>query len=136
MISNITKRDMNFINMALEASEKSTMSMQHGCVVTYKNKYIASGYNSHRNKFKDNFVGESCSCHAEMHALRNALKAKKITLQISEGKTAQHNKIRNNVGIKTTTSIQKNKQTQNNTQKSQQCGFNSIVQHSVKKYCI
>lgn len=82
---NISKKDIYFINKAIIASKKSLMLMKHGCVITSNNKFICEGYNSYRNQFKDNFVGKSCSCHAEMHGLRNAikLKSKKQSLSLS-----------------------------------------------------
>lgn len=73
---NASKRDIYFINKAIEASAKSNMMMKHGCVVTLNNKLIADGYNSYRTQFGDKFINKSCSCHAEMHALRKALKLK------------------------------------------------------------
>ena len=73
---NISNKDMKFINKAYEVCQYSTMLMRHGCVITCNNKYITSGYNSKRNKFNDNIIPECCSCHAEMDALRKALKMK------------------------------------------------------------
>jgi deoxycytidylate deaminase len=72
----ISKKDMRFINMALEISNKSNMLMKHGCIITCNNKYISSGYNSIRNRFNDNITKESYSCHAEMDALRKLIKIK------------------------------------------------------------
>ncbi len=73
---NVSKRDIYFINKAIEVSAKSNMMMKHGCVITCNNKFMSDGYNSYRTQFGDNFIKQSCSCHAEMHALRNALKYK------------------------------------------------------------
>lgn len=72
----ITKKDKKFINDAIEASKNSTMLMKHGCVVVENNRVIAKGWNNYRTRFNDNFIGKSCSCHAEMHALRQVLKTK------------------------------------------------------------
>ena len=71
----ITKKDISFINIAIDASMKSKMLMKHGCVITENNKLIATGCNSYRNQFSDKFIDKSCSCHAEMHALRQAMKS-------------------------------------------------------------
>lgn len=72
----ISQKDFGFINCALEACNKSTMLMRHGCVVVENNSIIGTGHNSYRTRFGDKFVQESCSCHAEMHALREAMKKK------------------------------------------------------------
>lgn len=72
----ISNKDINFLVKAASVSRKSTMLMRHGCVVVENNKIVATGYNTYRTRFKDKFVVNSCSCHAEMHALRNALKSK------------------------------------------------------------
>jgi deoxycytidylate deaminase len=71
---NISKKDLKFIDKAKYISKKSNMLMKHGCIVVKNNKIISTGYNNYRNRFKDNFIKESCSCHAEMHALRLAFK--------------------------------------------------------------
>lgn len=74
--SNITKHDYKFIDEALEVAKSSTMLMKHGCVVVENNKIIARGWNNYRNRFHNNFIGDSCSCHAEMHALHQVLRMK------------------------------------------------------------
>lgn len=73
---NLTKKDSKFVDMALEAAENSNMLMKHGCVVVENSRVVGTGWNCKRNRFKDNFIGVSCSCHAEMYALRQALKTK------------------------------------------------------------
>lgn len=73
----VTKRDTHFINIAFNASQNSTMLMKHGACVVENNTVIGVGCNSSRTQFKDNFIGVSCSCHAEMNALYKAIKNKK-----------------------------------------------------------
>jgi tRNA(Arg) A34 adenosine deaminase TadA len=72
----ISKKDHKFISIASEAAHNSNMMMKHGCVVVDSGRVIGSGCNTLRTQFKDRFIGTSCSCHAEMHALRNAFKTK------------------------------------------------------------
>ena len=72
----VTKNDRKFITAALEAADKSLMLMKHGCVVVDSNRIIGTGCNNYRNRFGDGFIDKTCSCHAEMHALREALKTK------------------------------------------------------------
>lgn len=72
----LTKNDYKFINEALNVANCSTMLMKHGCVVVEGNKIIGRGWNNYRNRFNDKFIGKSCSCHAEMHALRQVLRVK------------------------------------------------------------
>lgn len=74
----ITKKDIKYITEAIEASKQSNMLMKHGCVVVENNHIVGRGCNSYRTRFQDNFIGTSCSCHAEMYALRMALKTKLI----------------------------------------------------------
>lgn len=73
---NVSKNDYKFINKALEIAYTSEMLMKHGSVVVENNRIIGQGCNSRRTQFGDKFIGKSCSCHAEMTALRNALKSK------------------------------------------------------------
>ena len=72
----VSKKDEKFIHAALQAADKSNMLMKHGCVVVESNKIIGSGCNNYRTQFSDKFITKACSCHAEMQALRSALKAK------------------------------------------------------------
>jgi|AntAceMinimDraft_6_1070360.scaffolds.fasta_scaffold19678_3 deoxycytidylate deaminase len=72
----LSNKDFTFINKAIHASTKSTMMMRHGCVVVENNTIIGTGYNSYRTQFGDKFIKESCSCHAELHALREVMKQK------------------------------------------------------------
>ena len=70
----ISKKDEKFVSLAIDECMHSTMLMKHGCVVVQNNRVVSKGHNSLRNQFRDNFIGTSCSCHAEMHALRAALR--------------------------------------------------------------
>jgi deoxycytidylate deaminase len=78
----VSNKDMKYINMAYNECDNSTMLMKHGCVITCNNKYISKGYNSKRNKFNDNIIPSCCSCHAEMDALRKAIKVKCNSLSL------------------------------------------------------
>ena len=66
-------KDFKYLGLAAEIAENSQMLMRHGAVITSKNQVIGCGYNMNRIQFKDNFIGNSCSLHAEMNALRQAL---------------------------------------------------------------
>jgi deoxycytidylate deaminase len=72
----ITSRDKRFIDVAYTSSFDSNMLRKHGCCVVENNTVIGTGCNVNRTQFKDDFIGTSCSCHAEMTALRRALKTK------------------------------------------------------------
>jgi len=73
----ISNKDYRFLTVASDKALESKMLMKHGCVITCNNKYIASGYNTNRTRFKHDFNNNySCSCHAEMDALRKVIKIK------------------------------------------------------------
>ncbi len=72
----LTQTDWKHIQKSILISFQSRMMMKHGCVLLEGNKVISTGYNHYRTKFRDDFIGTSCSCHAEMDALRNALRVK------------------------------------------------------------
>lgn len=76
MMKGVTHKDHKYVSVALDAAKNSDMLMKHGCVIVESNRIIGTGWNMMRNQFKDNFIGVSCSCHAEMYALRQALRAK------------------------------------------------------------
>ena len=65
----LSSSDQTFINLAINEAEKSSLLMKHGCVVVKKGKIVGRGFNSSRTASKDKFIN-SCSCHAEMAALR------------------------------------------------------------------
>lgn len=73
----LSKKDQSFLDQAAIMAEKSTMLMKHGCIIVSNNRIVGRGCNSYRTQFNDNFIGNSCSCHAEMEALRMVLKNNK-----------------------------------------------------------
>ena len=72
----ISNKDMKYINVAFDVANKSNMMMRHGCVITCNNKMISTGCNKYRNRYNDGIINNVCSCHAEMDALRNAIRIK------------------------------------------------------------
>lgn len=72
----ITNKDIPHIMQAIAMCSKSSMMQTHGSVVAVGSKMIASGYNHYRSHFKNSYMSKAaCSCHAEMHAIRNAISA-------------------------------------------------------------
>ena len=66
----LSRSDEAFVNIASNEAEKSSLLMKHGCVVVKNGKIVGRGYNNSRSTSSDNFISNSCSCHAEMAALR------------------------------------------------------------------
>ena len=73
----ISNKSFSFINAAIKEAEKSSIIQKHGCVIVTSGKIISRGYNNHRNQSKDGFLKNSCTCHAEISAIRNFYKFKK-----------------------------------------------------------
>lgn len=68
---NISKKDKRLINHAYNVANKSNMLMRHGCVIAKGKKVLCTGYNHYRSKYNDSYLNiETCSCHAEIHAIR------------------------------------------------------------------
>lgn len=67
----ISNTDMKFINSAAIEAEKSPVLMRHGSVAVVNGKIMGRGYNHYRSSSKDNFITNTCTCHAEIAALRN-----------------------------------------------------------------
>ena len=64
-------KDQKFAQAALKASEKSTMKYhQHGCVAVMSGRIIARGWNTDQTWSNDGYLENTCSCHAEVHVLR------------------------------------------------------------------
>jgi deoxycytidylate deaminase len=68
-------KDEKFIELAGQYANKSSMFSRHGCVLVSQGKAVAYGVNQLRNYSKDHLI-QGCSCHAEMDAIRNAIKNK------------------------------------------------------------
>ena len=67
----ISNTDMKFINSAAIEAEKSPVLMRHGSVAVVNGKIMGRGHNHYRSSSKDNFITNTCTCHAEIAALRN-----------------------------------------------------------------
>tara|TARA_B100000424_G_scaffold180756_1_gene139816 strand:+ start:905 stop:1174 length:270 start_codon:yes stop_codon:yes gene_type:complete len=63
--------DMKFINYAAEEAIKSPVLMRHGAVAVVNGTIYGRGYNHYRSNSKDNFIKNTCTCHAEIASLRN-----------------------------------------------------------------
>ena len=74
------KRDLRFFEKATEMAKKSDMPQQMGCIVTYKGKIIAEGYNQQRthplqaeyDKERPDVIEGTANVHS-MHAESSAL---------------------------------------------------------------
>lgn len=66
----ITNTDARFLCMAADISKKSPVLMQHGSVAVIGGKVMATGFNNYRTTSNDGFIGNSCTCHAEVDVLR------------------------------------------------------------------
>ena len=67
----LSKSDQTFLSLATLEASKSTQQQRHGCVAVTSGKVRGRGYNSGRTRSYDGFINNTCSCHAEMAALRD-----------------------------------------------------------------
>ncbi len=74
----ISKKDEKFLAIASHYASKSTMNNRHGCIVVLNGGVIANGFNHLRNYSNDKMLNHCYSCHAEIAAVRNAIKFTKI----------------------------------------------------------
>lgn len=72
MSSSISKQDYNFLYQAFHQAQLSPVLMRHGAIATANGKIIGRGFNNYRTYSRDNFINNTCTCHAEIAALRNA----------------------------------------------------------------
>jgi|LauGreDrversion4_2_1035121.scaffolds.fasta_scaffold01700_15 deoxycytidylate deaminase len=68
-------KDEKFIEFACQYAYQSEMFSRHGCVLVSQGRIVSYGVNQLRNYSKDRII-QGCSCHAEMDAIRNAVKNK------------------------------------------------------------
>ncbi len=67
----LTSSDHYYLVKAAEESYNSNMGSKHGCVAVINGKIIGRGHNSNRTQSVDGFIRNTCSCHAEIAAVRN-----------------------------------------------------------------
>ena len=70
MLHNLSNNELGFINCALNEALKSPVLMRHGAVAVAHGKVLGRGYNHYRSYSKDNFILNTCTCHAEIASLR------------------------------------------------------------------
>lgn len=84
----MNKHECDRISEAIEEAYKSPVLMRHGCVAVKNGKILARGFNHYRTFSKDNFITNTCTCHAECDVIRKLHNAnpnidyKKVTLYI------------------------------------------------------
>jgi len=67
----LSNTDMQFINHAANEALKSNVLMRHGAVAVTRGKIMGRGHNHYRSTSKDDFISNTCTCHAEIASLRN-----------------------------------------------------------------
>ena len=67
----LSVNDQIHLAYAAQESLKSTLLSRHGCVAVVNGKIMGRGHNSNRTQSHDGFICNTCSCHAEIAALRN-----------------------------------------------------------------
>ena len=70
---NLSHQDEQYIQAALEEAQQSPCNMKHGAIAVASGKIIGRGYNHYRCQTRDGIVEHSCTCHAEMAAVRQVL---------------------------------------------------------------
>ena len=89
----LTKKDMSHVRRAIDECKSSTMLMKHGCVVANGSKMLSCGHNHYRTRFGDGFMKQSCSCHAEMDALRKASKCQTRSFKVRKKVGQRYEKV-------------------------------------------
>lgn len=64
----LSVKEQSFIDVAVQEAKQSTCLRMHGCVLVSGGKIISKGFNHHGTSICD----YSCTCHAEMCALKKA----------------------------------------------------------------
>jgi len=67
----LSSRDYDYLSQAAQEAMKSQVQSHHGCVAVVNGKVRGRGHNSSRTQSCDGFIANTCSCHAEIAALRN-----------------------------------------------------------------
>jgi len=67
----VSNKCQNLIQIAYNEAHKSPCLHKHGCVACINGKVISRGHNNYSTWKSDKFGSYQCSCHAEIHALRD-----------------------------------------------------------------
>ena len=71
-MTELSQRDYAYLSEALLEAEKSKVLMRHGCVAVVNGRIRGRGHNSvDRTSSRDNFIKNTCSCHAEIACMRD-----------------------------------------------------------------
>ena len=63
--------DETYMALAAIEARKSDLQSRHGCLAVVSGRIMGRGHNSSRTHSCDGFIQNTCSCHAEMAALRD-----------------------------------------------------------------
>lgn len=67
----LSASDRSYLSLATLEANKSNLQQRHGAVAVTNGKIRGRGYNSGRTQSSDGFISNTCSCHAEIAALRD-----------------------------------------------------------------
>ena len=67
----LSSTEQTYINHAAQEAAKSTLQSMHGCIAVANGKIVGRGHNTDRTQSHDGFICNTCSCHAEVAAMRN-----------------------------------------------------------------
>ena len=65
----LTGKMESVFSLCLNEASKSSLLFRHGCIATYGGKIMCKGCNTTTSS-TDNFIKNSCTCHAEINVLR------------------------------------------------------------------
>jgi tRNA(Arg) A34 adenosine deaminase TadA len=65
----LTSKMESVFSLCLNEASKSNLLFRHGCIATYGGKIMCKGCNTTTSS-TDNFIRNSCTCHAEINVLR------------------------------------------------------------------
>jgi deoxycytidylate deaminase len=74
----MSKQDEKYMALASHYATLSDMRSRHGTVIVLHGSIIGWGYNHLRNYSRDKIIEHPISCHAEISALRDAIKRLKL----------------------------------------------------------
>ena len=93
-VETISSKDMHFLTLARNEADFSTCLQRHGCVAVLNGTVVGQGYNHYRCSSSDGFIKNTCTCHAEIAAIREVYKKFNINndYRVNQIKVAKHKK--------------------------------------------
>lgn len=77
-ILTVSKKHQKCIQESIHQANQSPCKFKHGCVIYGNGNIYGKGFNNYRNYSCDGLLQQCYTCHAEIAAIRNCIRSRRI----------------------------------------------------------